>query len=106
MQHAPGTQISYGKALEAARGELHPDQARKALRALAEADDIAVSWRDCFRGHLVAADQADWPNLDDAVGLCEELYRLTGFPAPDDGLLGIPPALKYFPLDRLRGALE
>ncbi|MFJ6752578.1 DUF6292 family protein [Streptomyces sp. NPDC091266] len=107
IQHSPGTRLPYGKALEAARSrQLHPDQARKTLRELTEADDIAVSWRDCLRGHLAAADHADWPTMEDAVALCEDLYRLAGAPAPAEVLPDIPPALRYFPLDQLRDALK
>ncbi|MEU4077643.1 hypothetical protein [Streptomyces venezuelae] len=107
IQRAPGARLPYGKALEAARSrQLHPDQARKTLRELAEADAIAVSWRDCLRGHLTAADHADWPTAKDAVALCEDLYRLTDAPAPAEVLPDIPPALRYFPLDHLRDALR
>lgn len=107
IQHAPGTHLPYGQALQAARSrQLHPDQARKALRALAEAHDIAVSWRDCLQGHLAAADHADWPTMNDAISLCEDLYRLSGVPAPDEVLPGIPPALRYFPLNHIRDALN
>lgn len=91
IQHAPGTRLPYGQALEAARSrQLHPDQVRKTLRALADAHDIAVSWRDCLRGHLAAADHADWPTMGDAISLCEDLYRLTGVPAPEEVLPDIP----------------
>ncbi|WP_127452640.1 DUF6292 family protein [Streptomyces sp. B29(2018)] len=107
IQRAPGARLPYGKSLEAARSrQLHPDQARKALRELIEADDIAGSWRDCLRGHLAAADHADWPTTQDAISLCEDLYVLSGTLAPAEVLPGIPPALRYFPLDHLHAALK
>ncbi|WP_331746753.1 DUF6292 family protein (plasmid) [Streptomyces halstedii] len=107
IQRAPGARLPYGKALEAARRrQLHPDQARQALRELAEADDIALSWRDCLRGHLATADRADWPTMEDAISWCEDLYVLSGIPSPAEALPGIPPALRYFPLDDLRAALK
>lgn len=108
IQHAPGSRLTYGQALETARRPLAPDQAREVLRALAEDEhqDVSVSWRDRLRGHLAATQEADWPNMEHAVELSDDLFRLTGLPAPEDGLLGIPLALKFFPLARLHSAWE
>ena len=108
IQHAPGSRLTYGRALETARRSLTPDQAREVLRILAEDEhqDVSISWRDRFRSHLAVTQEADWPNMEHAVELSDDLFRLTGLPAPEDGLLGIPLALKFFPLARLRSAWE
>jgi hypothetical protein len=85
IQHAPGSRLTYGRALETARRPLDPDQAREVLRALVEDEhqEVSASWRDQLRGHLSVTRDADWPSLEHAVELCDDLFRLTGLPAPE-----------------------
>ncbi|WP_217223121.1 DUF6292 family protein [Streptomyces anulatus] len=104
LQRAPGARLAYGQALESARRKPGPDQARAALRDLAECDGLSLTWRERILHHLEAASREDWPGPVHAAELREDLHLLAGAITPSHDRPVVPTTFEHFPLAFLHKA--